>query len=133
MLCISLNARLHIPHVSTKESVELIKLFKSKNKLISSEVSPHHLYFCDDDILDLIPNLKVGPPIRSKNDRKKLIDGIKKGTIDCIATDHAPHTMEDKETTFNDAEFGMIGLESCLGVVKKGFSQRKWHESKIVD
>jgi len=118
-LASSLSARLHIPHVSTKESVELIKLFKSKNKLISSEVSPHHLYFCDDDIIGFDTNLKVGPPIRSKSDRKKLIDGIKSGTIDCIATDHAPHTIEDKETTFNDAEFGMIGLESCLGVVNK--------------
>ena len=77
------------------------------------------MYFCDDDIIGFDTNLKVGPPIRSKSDRKKLIDGIKSGTIDCIATDHAPHTIEDKETTFNDAEFGMIGLESCLGVVNK--------------
>ncbi|MEC7822521.1 MAG: dihydroorotase [Candidatus Neomarinimicrobiota bacterium] len=118
-LASSLGARLHIPHISTKDSVELIKLFKSKSKLITAEVSPHHLYFSDDDIIDFNTNLKVGPPIRSKSDRKKLIEGIKNGTIDCIATDHAPHTIEDKETTFNDAEFGMIGLESCFGVVNK--------------
>ncbi len=118
-LASSLGARLHIPHISTKDSVELIKLFKSKSKLITAEVSPHHLYFSDDDIVDFDTNLKVGPPIRSKSDRKKLIEGIKSGIIDCIATDHAPHTIEDKETTFNDAEFGMIGLESCFGVVNK--------------
>ena len=118
-LASSLGARLHIPHISTKDSVGLVKLFKSKNKLITAEVSPHHLYFCDDDIVDFNTNLKVGPPIRSKSDRKKLIEGIKSGIIDCIATDHAPHTIEDKETTFNDAEFGMIGLESCFGVVNK--------------
>ncbi|MED5269105.1 MAG: dihydroorotase [Candidatus Neomarinimicrobiota bacterium] len=118
-LASALGARLHIPHISTKDSVGLVKLFKSKNKLITAEVSPHHLYFCDDDIVDFNTNLKVGPPIRSKSDRKKLIEGIKSGIIDCIATDHAPHTIEDKETTFNDAEFGMIGLESCFGAVNK--------------
>ena len=63
--------------------------------------------------------MKVAPPVRSREDRKALIEGIKSGLIDCIATDHAPHTIEDKETTFNDAEFGMIGLESCFGVVNK--------------
>ena len=73
----------------------------------------------DEDIEDFNTNLKVGPPIRGKADRKKLIEGIKSGIIDCIATDHAPHRLEDKETTFNDAEFGMIGLESCFGAVNK--------------
>jgi dihydroorotase len=119
LLASSLNARLHVLHVSTKEAVDLIKQFKSKDNLITSEVSPHHLYFSDEDIEDFNTNLKVGPPIRGKADRKKLIEGIKSGIIDCIATDHAPHRLEDKETTFNDAEFGMIGLESCFGAVNK--------------
>jgi len=117
LLASSLDAKLHLLHVTTKESVDLIKQFKSKN--ITSEVCPHHLYFSDEDIDDFNTNLKVGPPIRSKTDRKKLIEALKSGVIDCIATDHAPHTLEDKETTFNDAEFGMIGLESCFGVVNK--------------
>ena len=117
LLASSLDAKLHMLHVSTKEAVDLIKKFKSKN--ITSEVSPHHLYFSDEDIDAFNTNLKVGPPIRGKADRKKLIEAIKSGVIDCIATDHAPHTLEDKETTFNDAEFGMIGLESCFGVVNK--------------
>jgi len=119
LLASSLSARLHILHVSTKESVDLIKKFKSKDGLITSEVCPHHLYFSDEDIQEFNTNLKVGPPIRGKADRKKLIEGIKSGIIDCIATDHAPHTLEDKETTFNDAAFGMIGLESCFGAVNK--------------
>ena len=117
LLASSLDAKLHMLHVSTKEAVDLIKKFKSKN--ITSEVSPHHLYFSDEDIDAFNTNLKVGPPIRGKADRKKLIEAIKSGVIDCIATDTAQHTLEDKETTFNDAEFGMIGLESCFGVVNK--------------
>ena len=117
LLASSLDAKFHLLHVTTKEAVDLIKQFKSKN--ITSEVCPHHLYFSDEDIDAFNTNLKVGPPIRSKADRKKLIEAVKSGIIDCIATDHAPHTLEDKETTFNDAEFGMIGLESCFGVVNK--------------
>jgi len=119
ILATSMNCKLHLLHLSTKESVYLLKQFKSKKNLISSEVSPHHLYFVDEDIENFNTNLKVGPPIRGKADRKALIEAIKSGLIDCIATDHAPHTIEDKETTFNDAEFGMIGLESCFGVVNK--------------
>ena len=119
ILATSMNCKLHLLHLSTKESVDLLKQFKSKKNLISSEVSPHHLYFADEDIENFNTNLKVGPPIRGKADRKALIEAIKSGLIDCIATDHAPHTIEDKETTFNDAEFGMIGLESCFGVVNK--------------
>ena len=119
LLAESLSSKLHLLHISTKETVELLKKFKKKNKPISAEVSPHHLYFIDEDIDEFNTNLKVAPPVRSKEDRKALIEGIKSGLIDCIATDHAPHTIEDKETTFNDAEFGMIGLESCFGAVNK--------------
>ena len=119
ILATSMNCKLHLLHLSTKESVDLLKQFKSSKNSITSEVSPHHLYFVDEDIDNFNTNLKVGPPIRGKNDRKALIQAIKSGLIDCIATDHAPHTIEDKETTFNDAEFGMIGLESCFGAVNK--------------
>lgn len=119
ILAKSLNSKLHLLHLSTKEAVDLLKKFKSKNDLITAEVSPHHLYFIDEDINSFDTNLKVAPPVRSKKDRKALIEGIKSGLIDCIATDHAPHTIEDKETTFNEAAFGMIGLESCFGVINK--------------
>jgi dihydroorotase len=119
LLAESLKSKLHLLHLSTKEAVDLLKQFKSKKQLITAEVSPHHLYFVDEDIDSFDTNLKVAPPVRSKKDRKALIEGIKSGLIDCIATDHAPHTLEDKETTFNEAAFGMIGLESCFGVVNK--------------
>ena len=119
LLAQSLNSKLHLLHISTKETVELLKKFKKKNSQITAEVSPHHLFFIDENVNEFDTSLKVAPPVRSKDDRKALIEGIKSGLIDCIATDHAPHTIEDKETTFNDAEFGMIGLESCFGAVNK--------------
>ena len=121
LLASQLKSKIHIPHVSTKESVDLIKNFKKGNPFISAEVTPHHIYFDDFSInsSNYNTNLKVAPPIRSKKDCKALIEGLKNGTIDCIATDHAPHTIEEKETTFNDAAFGMIGLESCFAAVNK--------------
>tara|TARA_B100000287_G_scaffold422931_1_gene465550 strand:+ start:63 stop:1355 length:1293 start_codon:yes stop_codon:yes gene_type:complete len=113
------GAKLHVPHVSTAASVEHIKEMKRFNSKISAEVTPHHLFFNDEALSNYNTNLKVAPPIRSNKSREALIDGIKKGAIDCIATDHAPHSLHEKETTFDCASFGMIGLESCFGVVKR--------------
>ena len=113
------GAKLHIPHVSTAASIEHIREMKSTNNNISAEVTPHHLFFNDQSLYNYDTNLKVAPPIRSDVSRKALVKGILDGVIDCIATDHAPHTLHDKETTFDLASFGMIGLESCFGIVKK--------------
>ncbi len=113
------SAKLHVPHVSTQKSIQLIRESKKFNKCVSAEVTPHHLYFTHDNLKSYDTNLKVAPPLRSETDRESLLDAIKDGTIDCIATDHAPHTLEDKETTFDCASYGMIGLESCFGVVNK--------------
>ncbi len=113
------GAKLHVPHVSSKKAVDHIKRMKSKNKNISAEVTPHHLFFNDEDLMGYNTNMKVAPPIRMEDDRQALIQGIKNGTLDCIATDHAPHKVENKETTFDLASFGMIGLESCFGAVNK--------------
>ena len=113
------NAQLHVPHVSTADSVQHIAEMKKKHSMITAEVTPHHLFFSDDDLINYDTNLKVAPPIRNASSRAALISGIKDGTIDCIATDHAPHTMHDKETTFDIAAFGLIGLESCFGIVKR--------------
>ena len=115
----STNATLHVPHVSTKKSVEAIKKYKSVFPKVTAEVTPHHLYFNDKALITYNTNLKVAPPIRTENDRKALIAAISDGTIDCIATDHAPHTIEEKEAPFDLAPFGMIGLESCFGAVNK--------------
>ena len=115
----STNSTLHIPHVSTKKSVEAIKEYKSVFPKVTAEVTPHHLYFNDEALTTYNTNLKVAPPIRTEDDRKTLITALSDGTIDCIATDHAPHTIEEKEAPFDLAPFGMIGLESCFGAVNK--------------
>ena len=113
------GARLHVPHVSSAKAVQHIRKMKRKNEKVTAEVTPHHLYFNDEALRSFDTNLKVAPPIRTEQDRKALLEAVKDGTIDCIATDHAPHTIEDKETTFDLASFGMIGLESCFGAVCK--------------
>ena len=113
------GAKLHVPHVSSAKAVQHIQKMKRTNNNITAEVTPHHLFFNDQALRSYDTNLKVAPPIRTDFDRKALIKAVKDGTIDCIATDHAPHTLEDKETTFDCASFGMIGLESAFGVVNR--------------
>ena len=114
-----IKTKIHVPHVSSSSGVSNIKRMKKNNSKISAEVTPHHLYFNDNALSGYNTNFKVAPPIRTEKDRKALIKGLKDGTIDCIATDHAPHTTEEKEASFDMAPFGMIGLESCFGVVNK--------------
>tara|TARA_B100000073_G_scaffold108025_1_gene86942 strand:- start:514 stop:1803 length:1290 start_codon:yes stop_codon:yes gene_type:complete len=113
------GARLHVPHVSSEKAIEHIRKMKVENDKVTAEVTPHHLFFNDEALMEYDTNLKVGPPIRTEKDRIALIEAVKDGVIDCIATDHAPHAIEDKETTFDLASFGMIGLESCFGVVNR--------------
>ncbi|MBT3945583.1 MAG: dihydroorotase [Candidatus Marinimicrobia bacterium] len=113
------GARLHVPHVSSEKAINHIRRMKSTNEKVTSEVTPHHLFFNDEALKSFNTNLKVAPPIRTERDRLALVEAVKDGTIDCIATDHAPHAIEDKETTFDLASFGMIGLESCFGAVNK--------------
>ncbi len=113
------GAQLHVPHVSTAESVQYISQMKNQYGKITAEVTPHHIFYSDEALYEYDTNFKVAPPIRDVKSRKALIQGIKDGVIDCIATDHAPHNSHDKDTTFDLASCGLIGLESCLGVVKK--------------
>ena len=114
-----IQAKLHVPHVTSASGSANIRRMKKSNQNITAEVTPHHLFFNDQALLEYNTNFKVAPPIRTENDRKKLIKAVKDGTLDCIATDHAPHTIEEKEATFEIAPFGMIGLESCFGAVNK--------------
>ena len=114
-----IQAKLHVPHVSSAGGAANIRRMKKLNPNITAEVTPHHLFFNDQALLEYNTNFKVAPPIRTENDRKELIKAVKDGTFDCIATDHAPHTIEEKEATFELAPFGMIGLESCFGAVNK--------------
>ena len=114
-----IQAKLHVPHVSSAGGATNIRRMKKLNPNITAEVTPHHLFFNDQALLEYNTNFKVAPPIRTEDDRKELIKAVKDGTFDCIATDHAPHTIEEKEATFESAPFGMIGLESCFGAVNK--------------
>ena len=114
-----IQAKLHVPHVTSASGAANIRRMKKSNSNITAEVTPHHLCFNDQALLEYNTNFKVAPPIRTEDDRKELIKAVKDGTFDCIATDHAPHTIEEKEATFESAPFGMIGLESCFGAVNK--------------
>ena len=109
------GARLHIAHVSTKGGVELIRRAKEKGIIITAEVTPHHLTLTEEFVLGYNTNAKVNPPLRTEEDIEALIEGLKDGTIDAIATDHAPHTDNDKRCEFAMAPFGISGLETALG------------------
>ncbi|MDP8299074.1 MAG: dihydroorotase [Candidatus Tantalella remota] len=113
------GARLHIAHVSTAESVDIIRRAKARGVRVTAEVTPHHLTLSDEALTTYDTNLKVNPPLRSDNDIRELKKGLKDGTIDAIATDHAPHLENEKEREFNYAPFGMIGFETALPLVRK--------------
>ncbi len=104
----------HVCHVSTKESVRVIRDAKRAGIPVTAEVSPHHIILTEDDIPSNDANYKMNPPLRSKADRQALIDGLKDGTIDCIATDHAPHTEQEKSNGFLNSPFGIVGLETAF-------------------
>lgn len=108
------GARIHVTHLSTKGGVEMIKKAREEGLNITCDVTPHHLFFNDSYLTSFNTNFKVKPPIRSEDDRKALIKGIKEGIIDAIASDHAPHLDTEKNTTFKLASFGTIGLETLF-------------------
>lgn len=108
------GARLHITHVSCAETIELIRQAKKKGVKVTADVTPHHLCLTDDAVLEYDPNFKMNPPLRGKEDLAAIRQALKDGTIDAIASDHAPHTENEKEIEFDRAEFGVIGLETML-------------------
>ena len=110
------KGRIHIPHVSTARSVNLIRQYKKKGQNVTAEVTPHHIGLSEEKLTYYDTHSKVAPPLRTDNDREVLISGLMDGTIDCIATDHAPHTIEEKEMDFVHTPCGMIGLESAFGL-----------------
>jgi dihydroorotase len=109
------GARLHVAHVSTKGSVDLIRWGKERGVHVTGEVTPHHLTMTEERVLGYNTNAKVNPPLRTDSDVAALINGLKDGTIDIIATDHAPHTTNDKLCEFGTAASGISGLETALG------------------
>ncbi|GAB2818695.1 dihydroorotase [Actinocorallia aurea] len=124
LLTAHVGSRLHVCHVSTAGSVEIVRWAKSKGWNVTAEVTPHHLFLtdaaCEHSPLgrSYDPIYKVNPPLRTQADVDALRAGLADGTIDCVATDHAPHAVEDKETEWADAAMGMIGLETALSVVQ---------------
>ena len=111
------GSRLHVPHVSTAGSVELIRVAKAQGIRVTAEVTPHHLSLTDTLVASFDPVFKVAPPLRTRADVEALRAALADGTIDCVATDHAPHAREDKEKEFDKAPPGMLGLETALAVL----------------
>jgi dihydroorotase len=111
------GARLHLQHLSAAGSVELIRQAKTAGLRVTAEVTPHHLIFTDDDLAGYDTNFKVRPPVRTAEDRDVLRAALADGTIDAVATDHAPHAVEEKEAEFDQAPPGTIGLETALAAV----------------
>lgn len=111
------GARLHLCHCSTEDSVTLTRLAKEAGVDVTAEVTPHHLTLTEDDIDGTDANFKMNPPLRTKKDVNALRKGLKDGVIDCISTDHAPHSEEDKAVGFKDAPFGITGLETAVPVI----------------
>jgi dihydroorotase len=117
LLAAHVGSALHVCHVSTAGSVEIIRWAKSKGWRVTAEVTPHHLLLTDELAANYDPVYKVNPPLRTAADVAALRAGLADGTIDCVATDHAPHPAESKETEWSEAAFGMTGLETALRVV----------------
>ncbi len=108
------GARVHVAHLSTQGGVRLVEEAKERNVQVTAEVTPHHLVLTDEALVNYDTNLKVNPPLRSQDDVKALLAATKTGIIDVLATDHAPHTAEEKEVEFDRAPFGINGLETAV-------------------
>ncbi len=111
------GGKLHICHISTRGSIDLVRRAKTRGLAVTCEVTPHHFTLTDQAVESFDTNTKMNPPLRSADDRAAIIEGIEDGTIDAIATDHAPHSIEEKETEYTAAPFGIIGLETAWALI----------------
>ncbi|MGG1228962.1 dihydroorotase [Bacillus halotolerans] len=134
LLAEAANCHYHVCHISTKESVRVVRDAKKAGIRVTAEVSPHHLLLCDEDIPGLDTNYKMNPPLRGAEDREALIEGLLDGTIDFIATDHAPHTEEEKNTEMKLAPFGIVGLETAFPLLYTHFVKNgSWTLKQLID
>ncbi len=115
----------HVAHISTRASVELVRAAKAKGLRVSCEVTPHHFTLSDEAVASYDTNTKMNPPLRTAGDVEAMIEGLRDGTIDVIATDHAPHSFDDKEVEFQYAPFGIVGLETAVGLAVTELIGRK--------
>ncbi len=120
-----LKTKVHFAHMSLKRSVEIIRFAKSQGIQVTAEACPHHFALTDDALKNYDANAKVNPPLRTQEDVDAIKEGLKDGTIDCIVTDHAPHTFEEKELGLDQAPFGLVGLETSLGLSVKELIKTK--------
>jgi dihydroorotase len=116
MLAETTGARVHIAHISTAAAVDMVRQAKHRGIKVTCEVTPHHFALTDEAVMGFDTNTKMNPPLRSEKDRVALIEGVRDGTIDAIATDHAPHHLDEKMLDYDHAPFGVIGLETALGL-----------------
>ncbi|MBI4403721.1 MAG: dihydroorotase [Deltaproteobacteria bacterium] len=126
------GAKLHIAHVSTQGSVELIRQAKKRGARVSAEVTPHHLTLTDEAVGNYDTNTKVAPPLREIQDLEALWEGLADGTIDALASDHAPHSVEEKEVEYDLAAFGMVGLETAFPLYFRLVLENKISLSRLV-
>ncbi|RME18759.1 MAG: dihydroorotase [Candidatus Zixiibacteriota bacterium] len=118
-LCRATGSRLHVQHITTRRAIDAVRQAKAEGVKVTTEACPHHFVLTDEEIGRTFNTaLRVNPPLRSEDDRQAVIEGLIDGTIDCIASDHAPHTPESKDCEFDHAPAGMIGLETTFGLVK---------------
>lgn len=112
----AVNGKYHFAHISTKRSVELIRQAKKDGLNVTAETAPHYFSLTEDDMVDYDAKYKVNPPLRTKEDLEAVIEGLQDGTLDAIATDHAPHTVHEKQLPIQNAPMGMAGFETALGI-----------------
>lgn len=124
LLAEAAGAHYHVCHISTKESVRTVRDAKRAGINVTAEVTPHHLLLSEEDIPGLDTNYKMNPPLRSKEDQEALIEGLLDGTIDFIATDHAPHSLEEKATSMEKAPFGIVGLKTAFPLLYTNFVEK---------
>jgi dihydroorotase len=133
MLTEMTRAKYHVAHISTKGAAALVREAKSRGIRATAEVTPHHLTLTDEAVLGYETACKVNPPLREESDRQALIDALADGTIDCIATDHAPHAASEKGCEFSEAPNGMIGLETALPLMLDLVRQGRVKLSRLVE
>ncbi len=128
------GAHIHLQHISSAGAVEIIRRAKADGLRITAEASPHHFALTDDALASYDTAFKMNPPLRTEADRKAIIAGLRDGTLDCIATDHAPHTNYEKDREFDSAPFGVIGLETALAVsLEVLVRQNRFSIPRVVD
>ena len=128
------GAHIHLQHISSKFSVDIIRRAKARGARITAEATPHHLALTDESLGTYDPNFKMNPPLRTEEDRRALIDGLRDGTLDIIATDHAPHTESEKDREFDFAPNGILGLETALSIALEVLvRQNKFKLPRVID